>query len=199
MIFKKQSVYGVTSSMFSEKKISKSFIFIALLFLLASCSRFSFSPPGPSNQAVLILPVEVESTAVVTIHAFYHIYEIVSADDPSFTYEAELKFPLKDNMKVIDSLPPGDYIVRRHSLFPIGSGDITGGHRGYERNDEFTLAFGKVTLFPQSLKVKIRNEHPGRMASLLYNFEMNPVTPDQKRNLVETLKSRNNSSLWEIE
>ena len=171
---------------------------IAAILFSVSCSTIRLSPPGPENQTLLVLPVQVRSTAVYSDHGFYHVYRIVNAADSSEQHQVILKFPLPDDMEVVDTLPPGDYILRSYTSLPMGSGDITGGYRTHPRNDRFTLEFGKITLFDQSFNVRMWNQDPGRMGYIYFDFEMAPVTAEQRQELLRTLASKSNFDSWKI-
>jgi len=184
--------------MFYGKKLSKILIVLTLLFLVNSCAGLQINPPGPSTQALLIIPVEVDAKVVSVRHDFYYIYEITKADDNSFSYEVEIKFPLAGDMFIIDSLTPGDYYVRKFSFLPTGATDTTYGNNSFARNDQFSLESGKITIFSKSLKITLRNQDPGRFATITYNFDIVPVTSSQEKAILSTLKELPNFDKWEV-
>jgi hypothetical protein len=80
----------------------------------------------------------------------------------------------------------------------VGSGDFTYGDNVENRNDRFRLEAGKITIFSQSLNVLLYNEIPGRGMETIYEFDMEPVLAEQKKKIVETLKSLPNFEQWEL-
>ena len=114
-------------------------------------------------------------------HSFYYIYEITKADDNSFNYEVEIKFPVACDMLIIDSLPPGNCYVRKFSFLPIGAADVTYGDNSFAMNDRFGLEYGKVTIFSKALKLIFRNQDQERMGTILYNFDIVPLISSQEK------------------
>ena len=76
---------------------------LVILLFSVSCSTIRLGQPGPENQALLVLPVQVRSTAVYSDHGFYHVYRVVNAADSSKQHELVLKFPLPDDMEIVNT------------------------------------------------------------------------------------------------
>jgi hypothetical protein len=146
--------------MFYGKKLITILIVLTLLFLVNSCAGLQINPPGPSTQALLIIPVEVDAKVVSVRHHFYYIYEITRADDTSFSYDVEIKFPIAGDMLIVDSLAPGDYYVRKFTIQQIGVAEQSYGKIPVARNDRFSLESGKITIFSKSLKIIMRAGGP---------------------------------------
>ena len=174
------------------------FIYLAIpiLFLLVtSCASLKLNPPSPDKQTILVLPVRVTFTKDRTSrHGYYYIYEIISDPDEIVsldtrvnTYKAVFKLPIKGDMLIVDSLPPGNYLVDKFIFKPVGAGDFTYGNNVIPRNDKFKLEAGKVTIFSISLEVSLDHSTQYRVTS--YAFNMVSVSPDQRENILATLKN----------
>lgn len=174
------------------------FLLTAVL-LLASCSSTKVRAPGPSTQAILVIPVELDAKVVSIRHSFYYVYEIAKVGDPSFSHNVDIKFPLPDRIVIVDGLPPGDYYVSRFTYLPIGGGDIVYGENTLARNDRFSLEPGKITVFSKSLKVILRNRNPGRVGTIVYNFDILPTSRAQTEAILTTLAGHSNFELWELQ
>ncbi|HUV20600.1 MAG TPA: hypothetical protein VMZ32_02335 [Gammaproteobacteria bacterium] len=179
-------------------KLSTVLCSFALLLLVSSCAELKIYPPGPNKQTLLILPVQVTNKSQYSRHGFYYIYEILKAGSRSTAFEAIFKLPIKGDMLIVDMLPPGDYFVNKFIFKTVGSGDFTFGNNVQSRYDKFKLEAGKITIFSKSLNVLLFNSTPGRGKETTYNFKMVPVSSDQKRKILATLKELPNFDTWEI-
>ena len=191
--------------MFPEKKASEVLILAILLLLVASCGTRTMSPiiklepPGAIQQTILVLPVQVTNTTERTRrHGFYYIYEIVNKDDADITHEAIFKLPLRGDILIVDSLPPGDYSVDKFIFKTIGTGDFSYGNNVFPRNDRFKLEAGKITIFSKSLNVSLYNKIPGRGSETTYNFNMVSMPLDQRQEVLTELRKLPNIDAWEI-
>ncbi len=183
--------------MFYRKKLSTVLIVLTLTFVVNSCAELKIDPPGPERQALLVLPVLVTNQAErVGQHRFYYIYEIVSEDDPAITYEAVIKTPVKGDMLIIDTLPPGNYRVDKFIFKTVGAGDFTYGRNVFPRNDKLKLEVGRITIFSKSLNVRIFNKIPGRGGENSYSFNLYPVTREQEDAILVTIKTLPNFEAW---
>ncbi len=183
--------------MFYRKKLSTVLIVLTLAFVVNSCAELKIDPPGPERQALLVLPVLVTNQAQrVGQHGFYYIYEIVNEDDPAITYEAVIKTPVKGDMLIIDTLPPGNYRVDKFIFKTVGSGNFTYGQNVAPRNDKFKLEWGRITVFSKSLNVRIFNKIPGRGGENSYSFNLYPVTREQEDAILVTIKTLPNFEAW---
>lgn len=183
--------------MTSTRKRS-SILLIATLLLIASCGGLKINPPGPSSQTLLIIPVEVDANVSSIRYHYYYNYEITKVNDNSFSHDVTIKFPVKGDMLIVDSLPPGDYYVRKFTFLPTGLGDAEYGINTFARNDRFSLESGKITIFSKSLKLTLRNKHPGRFDTIVYNMDIVPVTGSQEKAILEKLKKVPNFETWDI-
>lgn len=179
-------------------RVLRALLLLFALSLLSSCAGLKVNPPDSSTPTMLIIPVELDAKVVSVKHGFYYLYEITKANDTSFAYDVEIKFPVPGDMLIIDSLPPGDYYVRKFTFLPIGTGDKFYGNNSVARYDTFSLESGKVTIFSKSLRLKLRNEDPGRVGTIIYSFDIVPVTSDQENAILATLKQQANFDLWEV-
>lgn len=191
--------------MFYRKNLSTVMCVLALLLFVSSCIKLKIDSPGPNKQTILILPVQLTDTSQQGRHGFYYIYEIVSDPDEIVTidtriipYEAIFKLPIKGDMLIVDTLPPGNYIVDKFIFKTEGSGDYTYGKNEAPRYDKFKLEVGKITIFSKSLDVKVWNETPGHGMSTSYDFDMVPVSLIQKEEILATLKKLPNFDKWKI-
>ena len=171
---------------------------LIVLCLLSACGTLKIEPPGPDRQTILVLPVQVTNKSEHSKHGFYYIYDIVDEDSGDSVEEAIFKLPLKGDMLIVDTLPPGRYRVDRFIFKTVGSGDFTYGNNIQSRNDRFTLEAGKITVFSKSLNVLLYNKIPGRGSQTSYNFSMESVGVAQRRQIDETLQSLPNFELWEM-
>lgn len=184
--------------MIHGKKLSTILITLTLLFLVTSCAGLKLDPPSPDKQTILVLPVQVTNKSQTGRHGFYYIYEIKKAGDRSIAYEAIFKLPIKGDMLIVDTLPPGSYFVDKFIFKPIGAGDFTYGNNVQSRHDKFKLVSGKITIFSKSLDVLLFNRIPGRGRETTYEFKMLPLSPGQKEKTLTTLKELPNFESWEI-
>ncbi len=183
--------------MFYRKKLSTVLIVLTLAFVVNSCAELKIEPPGPERQALLVLPVLVTNQAQrAGQHGFYYIYEIVNENDSAITYQAVIKTPVKGDMLIIDTLPPGNYRVDKFIFKTVGSGDFTYGQNVFPRNDKFKLEWGRITIFSKSLNVRIFNKIPGRGSNTSYSFDLYPVTPEQEEAILATFKTLPNFEAW---
>jgi hypothetical protein len=138
------------------------FLVLISLFALAACTSLKINPPTPEKQSLLVLPVTHIKKAQSNKPAFYYVYEITDEDGLLEPYDAVIKFPIPEDMVIVDALGPGDYRVSKLSFFPMGAGDHTYGKNSRSRNDHFTLAPGMITIFPKSFNLTTYNKTPGR-------------------------------------
>jgi hypothetical protein len=186
-------------AMIYGKKLSTILIVLSLLFLVNSCAELKIDPPSPDKPTILVLPVKVTNNSQRTSrHGFYYIYEILKAGDRSTSYEAIFKLPIKGDMLIVDSLPPGNYFVDKFIFKTVGSGDFTYGNNVQSRYDKFKLEDGKITIFSKSLEVLLFNQTVGRGNETTYDFKMAPVSPVQKEEILATLKALPNFESWKI-
>ncbi len=171
---------------------------ILVTFLLVSCASLKITPPGADTQSLLVIPVEVTNDSERSQHGFYYIYEIWHAEGSVGPYEAVIKPPLKGGMLIVDSLPPGDYIVQKFSYKPVGAGDFSYGQNVFPRNDRFTLEASHITIFSQSLQIRLYTRIPGRGQSTSYSMDINPVTMQQRQGLLKTLSELENFDSWKV-
>ena len=167
---------------------------------LSACATSDIKSPDKlvDAQTLLVLPVHETNEAQLKRHGFYYIYEIVNIDSFDVTHRAEFRLPIKENMVVVDSLPPGNYAVRQFVFKPMGSGDFTYGDNVEERDDRFYLEPGKITIFDKSLNVRLYNKTPGRGMTTTYQFDMEPLDHAQRSGIVSTLGALEYLSHWEI-
>lgn len=171
---------------------------IPMLFLLiTSCASLKINPPSPDKQTILVLPVLVTDRAErAGQHGFYYIYEIVNEDDSAITSKVVIKTPVKGDMLIIDTLPPGNYRVDKFMFKTVGAADFTYGQNVFPRNDKFELESGKITIFSISLNVRLFNKTAGRGAETSYSFDLYPVTREQEEAILATLKTLPNFEAW---
>lgn len=181
---------------FSNK--SPVILLLLSLLIISSCAELKINPPSPKNQTLLVLPVEVTNTAQYRRHSFYYVYEIKHVAGEVAPYEATIKLPLKGDMLIIDSLPPGDYFVDKFTFLPEGSGDFTYGKNVEQRHDKFRLESGSITIFSQSLNVRLFNRTVGHGPETSYTMQMVPVTKVQEQKVLATLKELQNFDTWDM-
>ena len=172
---------------------------VPMLFLLiTSCASLKINPPSPDKQTILVLPVLVTNQAQKAgKHGFYYIYEIVNEDGPPLIpLEVVIKTPVKGDMLMIDTLPPGNYRVDKFMFKTVGAGDFTYGQNVFPRNDKFELESGKITIFSMSLNVRLFNKIPGRGMETSYSFDLYPVTWEQEEAILAALKTLPNFEAW---
>ncbi len=181
-------------------------VFPILLLLVTSCASLKINPPSPDKQAILVLPVRVTNTTQRTSrHGFYYTYEIISDPDETVSldtrinpYEVVFKLPIKGDMLIVDSLLPGNFLVDKFTFKTVGAGDFTYGNNVFPRNDKFKLEAGKVTIFSHSLEVLLFNQTVGRGNETTYSFKMVTVSPDQRKEILATLKKLPNFDKWQV-
>lgn len=174
-------------------------VFPVLLLLVTSCASLKLDPPGQGKQAILVLPVKVTNTSMTNRHLFYYVYEIAGADESMTPYKAVFKLPIKGDMLIIDTLPPGNYFVDKFTFLPSGSSaDHSYGNNVQNRNDKFKLERGRITVFSKSLCVWMRNETPGRMGETVYGHDMITVSQSQKEEVLATLEMVPNFDKWQV-
>lgn len=180
-----------------SRKLSLALALIALS-MLASCARLSIDQPSESHQSLLVLPATHTNKAQVVRHGFYYVYQISSDDSSVPPYDAVFRFPLTGDMLMVDALPPGDYRVSRFTFLPRGVGDHTYSNNTVVRNDRFTLRPGTITLFDKSLNLLTYNPIVGRGASTSYQMDIEPVTPEQRQRILQTLGQLENFHSWQV-
>jgi len=168
------------------------------LLTLAACTPLKINPPTPEKPSLLVLPVTYTKKSQNNRHAFYYVYEITSDDNQVEPFDAVIKFPIEEDMVIVDALPPGDYRVSKFSYFPMGTGDHTYGKNTRTRKDQFTLSAGMITIFPKSFNLLSYNATPGRGSSTSYRFDIDPVTDEQKQQILDTLSQLENFQSWRL-
>jgi hypothetical protein len=168
------------------------------LLLLSACARLSIEPPGPSNQTLLVLPTTHTNKAQRVRHAFYYVYEISSEDRQVDPYRVVIKFPVEGNILIVNSLPPGEYSLSKFIFLPRGTGDHTYGNNSQNHYLPFTLTAGEITIFNQSLNLLTYNATAGRGSSTSYKFDIEPVTGEQRHNILLTLGELKNFDSWKV-
>lgn len=171
---------------------------LLLVSLVAACAGPQINAPGPGVQALLVIPVELEARVVRPVFGFYYVYEINRSEDESFKHEIEIRFPVAEDLLIVDTLPPGDYFVRRLYVRPLGSGDKKIARSSIHRYDPFTLKAGKITIFSKTLKLSMRNQDPGRFGTVLSRIDMIPLSSSRKNEVLATLNGLPNIETWEI-
>ena len=185
--------------MFCNKKAPQIIMFAMLMIFITSCQTLKLDPPGPDKQAVVVFPVTVtNNTERTSRHGFYYIYNVVNEIDEDITYKAVFKLPIKGDMLIVDSLPPGNYVVNQFMFKTVGTGDFTYGDNVFPRDDRFRLVAGKITIFSESLDVLLYNRIPGRGSSTTYSFNMNSVSRKQRDEVLATLEKLPNYSAWDV-
>ena len=131
--------------------------FIASLILATSCAGLRIAPPGYDKQTLLVLPAKFSNPTHNKSYGFKYIYEIVSDPDEKVTidtrvipYEAVFKLPIKGGMLIVDSLPPGNYIVKNLVIQHYGTGTSPIHREARSTNVKFKLEYGKISILPKS-------------------------------------------------
>lgn len=168
------------------------------LLTLAACTPLKINPPSPETQSLLVLPITYTKKSQNNRHGFYYVYQITSDNKQVAPYDAAIKFPVQGDMVIVDALPPGDYRVSRFSFFPVGTGTKTYGDNTQSRNDPFTLVPGMITIFSKSFNLLTYNKIPGRGSSTSYSFDIDPVTDEQRQQILNSLDQLENFQSWEI-
>ncbi len=168
------------------------------LLLLAACTPLKINPPSPETQSLLVLPATYTKKSERSRHGYYYVYEITSDNKQVEPYDAVIKFPLEEDMVIVDALPPGDYHVSTFSYFPMGTGGRTYDDKKYPLNYPFTLAPGTITIFPESFNLLTYNKTPGRGSSTNYSFDIDPVTAEQRQQILDTLGQLENFQSWKV-
>lgn len=171
-------------------------LFSALL--VAACTPLSINQPTPEKSTLLVLPAEMVREAVRARYGFSYAYVIVGEDKSAQPYQAVFKLPVKNDMLIIDSLPPGNYTVSRFLTIPVGSGTRYFNPEGTPINYRFILESGKITIFSHSLRVHTYNEDPARGTETTYRVNMIRTTGQQKDDILEKLGALSNFSAWGV-
>jgi hypothetical protein len=197
--------------MTGEMKMSRNNMWAAVpiltiaLVLLTSCASLKLDQPSGDKQTVLVLPAKFSNPTHNKSYGFYYFYEIVSDPDEIVTtntritpYEAKFKLPIKGNMLIVDSLPPGNYIVKNVVIQHFGTGTSTTNRRARSRSDKFKLEYGKISIFSKSLNISLSYVDPGRIESITYRQEMASVSQAQRGEILADLKKLPNFDKWEV-
>jgi hypothetical protein len=168
------------------------------LLTLAACTPLKINPPIPEKQSLLVLPATYTKKSQSSRHSFYYVYEITSSNNQVEPYDAVIKFPLEGDMVIVDALPPGDYHVSKFSYFPMGTGDHTYGKNTSPLNYPFTLGPGTITIFQESFNLLSYNSIPGRGATTSYSFKIDPITDEQRQQILDTLGELENFQSWNV-
>jgi hypothetical protein len=179
------------------KEVTYVLMLMSLLTLVA-CTPLKINPPSPEKQSLLVLPVTHTRKAQSNMPAFYYVYQITSDNQQVAPYDAVIKFPVQEDMVIVDVLPPGDYRVSKLSVFPMGVGDHTYGNNAHPMNEPFTLAPGMITIFPKSFNLLTYNAIPGRGLSTTYARDIEPVTDEQRQQILNALGQLENFQSWNV-
>jgi hypothetical protein len=155
-------------------------------------------PPSPDKQSLLVLPVSLTKKAQNNRHGFYYIYRITSDNNQVAPYDAVIKFPNQHDMVIVDHLPPGSYRVSSFSYLPVGTGTKTYNNNSRELNIPFTLAPGTITILSQSFNLLTYNSIPGRSLTTSYSFDIDPVTDEQRRQILDKFGKLTNFQSWKV-
>jgi len=166
--------------------------------LLAACTPLKIDPPTPEKQSLLVLPATHTRKAQSNQPAFYYVYQITSDNQQVAPYDAVIKYPVQKDMVIIDALPPGDYRVSKLTVFPMGVGDHTYSNNAHSMNEPFTLVPGMITIFPKSFNLLTYNKIPGRGLSTTYARDIEPVTNEQRKQLLDDLGQLENFQSWKV-
>ena len=171
---------------------------LCAIAVISACAGPKINPPAADRQAILVIPVDEDLNVVYVRYGFYYVYEILRSGDSSFKHEVAIKFPVAEHILIVDSLPPGDYLLRKLTIKPVGSGNREIPRPAAFRYDPFKLEAGKITIFPQVLKLTMWNQDPGRIAPILSRIDMLPLDASYRNEVLATLKKLPNFDTWEI-
>ncbi len=171
---------------------------MALLPALFACTPLKLDPPSSEKQTLLILPATHTRKAESNRPAYYYVYEITSDDNRVAPFDAVIKYPVENDMVLVDALPPGDYRVSKLSFFPMGVGDHYYDDNSYPLDEPFTLSPGTITIFQKSFHQTSYNSIPGRGATTSYSFSLDPVSDEQRRQITDTLGQLENFHSWKL-
>lgn len=180
-----------------ETKSIRILIVTSLMVLLSSCVGLNIKPPDSDNPSILVLPFKVVNTSGSNRYGFNYGYEIVNVDDESIKYEAIFELSNKEEILIIDSIPPGYYFVNKISIIPVGTGTKTYNDNNASRYDTFELVSGAITIFQISLDISVVN-HSTQIGSTQYHSDISSVNPSQKDQIIEKLKALENFDKWKI-
>lgn len=172
----------------------------AILPLLVACTPLSIGVPTAEKPTLLIFPVEyVREAQISNSSGFEWRYEIAARDGSMKPLLVPIRTSAPDGMVVVDTLPPGDYRVRKVYIVPTGSGTRTYNNQGTPLNFPFRLRTGQITVFSRSLYVRTYNKIPGRGMSTTYQWDIKAVSPGQKKAMMDSLAALPNFAAWGID
>ena len=178
---------------------------VVCLLLITSCASLKITAPGSDKQTLLVLPAKFSNPTHNKSYGFYYTYEIVSDPDEEVTidtlitpYRAIIKLPVKNGMLIVDSLPPGKYLVDKLVIQHVGTGTSKTHRKVVERNVKFRLEYGKVTILPRSLNISLSYKDPGRLETIIYRHRMEAVSAGQISEILATLKKLENFDQWRL-
>ena len=175
------------------------FVLMGCAFVLAGCQRgLWLNPPSDEHRTALVLPVELDNRAQFGKHGFEYIYRIEATGGDVEPLEVHFRFPIKGDMVIVDSLPPGNYRVSQFRFQPRGSGNFTYGNNIRPRNDRFRLEPGQITILNRSLNVLVVNQTPGRGKSRSYGFDVDPLRHEQRERVIDALRQLEHFDRWTI-
>ena len=182
--------------MYRFKQVSRILISVVLLFVVNSCAVLKLPPPGNDIKTILVLPFKVTDTTIVVEMRGYHYnygYEIVGVDDENIKYEVVFVLSNKEEILIVDSIPPGNYFVNKLNLLTRSALSRTP-NQSSTRYDQFELVSGKITIFPLSLNILVEEQSGG----ILYSSKTSLVEWRQKDQIIKKLKELENFDKWEV-
>ena len=173
-------------------------LILSAAMFAAACATTRISPPGPAVQALLLIPVELDVKVISARYGFYYVYEITRLGEEDFSHDVAIKFPLPNDILIVDALPPGDYRVRKLTIVPAGTGDKKLSKNTASLDLPFHLETGKITFFSHVLKLTMRNQDPGRVGTVTTRIDLIPLAAYHEEEIVATLRGLENFQAWEI-
>ena len=171
---------------------------VAATILVSACGPPKIEPPSVEKPTLLVLPAEIVLEAQNRRYGFAYAYEILSSDNSVPPYRAKFILPVKNDMLIVDSLPPGNYEIQYLFTLPVGGGTKTYSEKGRPVNAKFRLEAGKVTILSKSLYVRTYNATPGRGLSTTYETRVKQTTEQQSTALLEKLGALPNFDAWQV-
>ena len=181
-------------------------LLVVFLVQIAGCASLSINPPTAEKPSLLILPVELVRDSQLFGYGFDFAYEIVSYDDSISPYMAFFRLPVKNDMVIVDSLPPGKYIVSKLLTMPVGAGNRIYDKRGSPVDFRFRLESGTITILPYSLRVHIIDEPYEQDKTrpyitkykTTYSSGIQRTTVQQRSDILARIKVSPNFSAWKV-
>lgn len=175
------------------------YLLACCLALVGSCGGITIPRPSAENPTLLVLPAKMINETNQHDHGFSFAYEIVGASIPP--RRVDFKLPFRSGMVIVDSLPAGAYRVKRQLVLPLGAGRKYLGQRSVNVDLPFTLRAGEMTIFDQSLNVRVYHMMAGRGMTgappmVGYETRVESVTPEQRKEILARLEGSSNLSAW---